>query len=293
MANLTPELLKQLEEYFKQSSSGYTPQGAQEFGGQMFQQNVNQGGYAGEGGDGGSFTPYGYTSYKPGATTGDKWSQYDTKGEFSRDGVLKKVGNGDLIAFLATAASLGMLPGGALNNMMGAPGGVAGPGEAGWGMDLGGGEMFSPAMDSQLANVQGGFSAGGGGVGGVGGGSVGASAPVAGGGGGLLSGLGDKAAGLIGSVTGGGGSNLMGLASTALGALAGSQGQKGENSSTRTMDPRLDQPVFGDLVPRTQNKLAELMTPERMQGYRNMQSLGTNLLGRPVAENKFNRFYPG
>jgi hypothetical protein len=278
--SLTPELLKQLQAQFAQSSSGYTPQVPQEFGGQMYQQNVNQGGYAGEGGDGGSFTPYGYTSYEPGATTGDKWSQYDTKGDFTREGILKEdPWLKNLLIAAAGAFGMSQIPVGGLGNV----GGVAGPGEAGWGLDLGGGEMFNPAMDSQLANVQGGFTAGGGGVGGGSAGGVSAASPAAG------ASWTDK----LTSLVGGGGSSLLGLGATALGGLAGAQGQNADSSSTRKMDPRLDQPVFGDLIPRAQSLLGQQMSPERQQGYRQMQTMGQSLLGRPIAGNDFERFYGG
>lgn len=161
-----------------------------------------------------------------------------------------------------------------------------------------GSATFNAAMDSQLANaaigpeaLSGYTAAGAGGV---------TASPIASSTSWLdkvtsaLSGNGGGgASSLLSSLTGGSGNSLLGLGATALGGLAGSKPQEAGGSQTRTMDPRLDQPVFGDLIPRTQQLLAQQMTPERMQGYRQMQQQGLSLLGQPVAGNGFNRFYGG
>ena len=312
--SLTPELLKQLQDYYKQSNSGYSPQGAQEFGGQMYQQNVNQGGYAAEGGDGGSSTPYGFTSYKPGATTGDAWQQFDTKGDFTREGILKEdPWLQNLLMAVGGAVGMSMIPVGMAGGSLGSAGALAGDAMMPGAMGAGGSAMstaplaglegylaaggatvpgtFNAAMDSQLANaamgpeaLSGYTSAGAGGV---------TASPIAGAGGGSSGGWMDKLTKLAGGAGGGGGSSLLGLAASGLGGLAGGQGQEDSSSQTRRMDPRLDQPVFGDLIPRTQSLLGQQMTPERMAGYRQMQTMGQSLLGRPVAGNDFERFYGG
>lgn len=78
----------------------------------------------------------------------------------------------------------------------------------------------------------------------------------------------------------------------AAGALLGSQKNKASQSQTRTMDPRLDGPVYGEggLVPRTQGLLAQQMSPEAQQGWLDMQRQGQGLLGTKVAPNGFGLF---
>ena len=93
---------------------------------------------------------------------------------------------------------------------------------------------------------------------------------------GLLEGLGGKA---------------LGLGATALGALAGSQGT-GEQTQEKRMDPRLDQYVYGDLLPQAKGLLAQQMPLAQQYGNQMMQ-VGTGLLGAGIAPNGFERFTRG
>jgi hypothetical protein len=85
----------------------------------------------------------------------------------------------------------------------------------------------------------------------------------------------------------------LGLGATALGALAGSQGVKKDENVTKSMDPRMDALFYGDLAPRVQGLLAQQMSPEAQQGWKQIQNTGLGLLTHPVAGNGFSRFFPG
>lgn len=84
---------------------------------------------------------------------------------------------------------------------------------------------------------------------------------------------------------------LLGPAATLLGAAAGAQGKDASQSQTKKMDPRLEEFVYGDLLPRTKGLLAEEMSPERRAQWNQMRGVGMGLLSQPVAGNAFDRFY--
>lgn len=98
---------------------------------------------------------------------------------------------------------------------------------------------------------------------------------------------------------GGGGSSLipgvsdkaLGIGATVLGGLAGKEGTPGKSSETK-MDPRLDQFVYGDLLPRAQGLLGQQMPMAQQYGNQMMQ-MGSGLLGAGIAPNGFERFTKG
>jgi hypothetical protein len=117
------------------------------------------------------------------------------------------------------------------------------------------------------------------GVGAAGGGA----ASAAGGGGGGAAGAGKS---LIPGVSNG---SLLGGASTLLGGLAGAQGTPGTSqSSTRSMDPRMDALFYGDLAPRVQGTMGEQM-PMAQQYGSDMINQGRSMTGAPVAGNGFGK----
>ena len=150
---------------------------------------------------------------------------------------------------------------GAASGMVGAAGGaggsVAGPGMAGWGADLG---VTSGGV--------------GGGMGTTLTGSAGGALTAGGTGGGLLSGL--------GSLT-----SLAGPAATILGGAIGAKGNEATTNTKRTMDPRLDGPVYGPngVVQMAQGLLAKQMAPEYQAGFDQMRNTGLGLLQQPIAGN--------
>lgn len=84
---------------------------------------------------------------------------------------------------------------------------------------------------------------------------------------------------------------LLGPASTLLGALTGAQGQDASQSQTKKMDPRLEEYVYGDLLPRAKGLLAEEMSPARRAQWQQVRGAGLGLLSQPVAGNAFEKFY--
>ena len=159
-----------------------------------------------------------------------------------------------------TAAELaaGMhIPGSALSAGAGALG-AAGPGDAGWGMDLGG----AGGADTTYA------------------GNVGASGV-----GGSLPGAASSGSGLLQT-----GAKALGGASSLLSGGGGGGG--GEGDKTTRLDPRLDELVYGDLFKRTQGLLAQQMTPEGQAGNELMKKRGMGLLDQAPRQG-FDRFYPG
>jgi hypothetical protein len=176
-------------------------------------------------------------------------------------------------------------------------GGAAGTAGSGGG---GSGFTFNPALDSQAANQAMGAEALSG--------YTGAPIPsvtvngVPGGGSwldqitsALTPSPGSTASSALGQLTGGGGSsNLLGLGSSLLGGLSGAQGQQGSASSTRTMDPRLDQPVYGagGLVPLTQQALAGQF-PQAQQYGNQLMSTGSGLVGSQIPTGPENPYLAG
>jgi len=58
------------------------------------------------------------------------------------------------------------------------------------------------------------------------------------------------------------------------------------------MDPRLDQYVYGDLMPKVQGLLNTQM-PMAQQAGQQMRQIGGGLLSAPIAGNGFNMFTKG
>lgn len=92
----------------------------------------------------------------------------------------------------------------------------------------------------------------------------------------LLSGIGDKA---------------LGIGATVLGGALGSQGTP-DQTQEKKMDPRMDQFVYGDLMPKVQGLLTSQM-PIAQQAGDQMRMVGTGLLNQPIAPNGFERFTRG
>lgn len=132
---------------------------------------------------------------------------------------------------------------------------------------------FNAAADSQLANAAIGPDA----LSGYTGAGSSLGLPTANPAGGFL----DSLAGKVGNM---GSMDWLKLGGTALGALGGSQGVQGTNSTASRMDPRLDGPVYGQLVPAAQGLLANQM-PQVMQAGQGMVNAGTGLLSQPIAGN--------
>lgn len=114
------------------------------------------------------------------------------------------------------------------------------------------------------------------GVGAAGAGGAGGATTAASGAASLIPGISDKA---------------LGIGATVLGGLAGKEGTPGKSSETK-MDPRLDQFVYGDLLPRAQGLLGQQMPMAQQYGNQMMQ-MGSGLLGAGIAPNGFERFTKG
>jgi hypothetical protein len=128
-----------------------------------------------------------------------------------------------------------------------------------------------PAWDGAMGAVGGGSAASGGGLSSLFGGGSGS--------GGLSSML-------------GGNSNLLGLGATALGALAGGQGQDQSTSSTRAMDPRMDQLFYGDLAQRVQGLLGS-DSPQAKAVAQQLLAAGGGLLGQTAPTTATNPYLKG
>ena len=213
-----------------------------------------------------------YFAYDPkNEKPGGQYMAYDPSGkqlgagEFGSDEATK-----NLMMFLAAAGGMAFLPGGPLGN---AVGGGTSLGQNG--AFLGEGVSSGiPAWDGVTAATGGGAAAGG--------------AGAAAGGAGAATAAGGAAAG--GSLLSGAGS-LLGPAATVLGAVAGGQGTPGQTTEKR-MDPRLDQYVYGDLMPKVQGLLNTQM-PMAQQAGQQMRQIGGGLLSAPIAGNGFNMFTKG
>lgn len=305
MAQLTPEQLKAIQDYFAKNPSAMQ---YQDPSGMRYAAT-----YSGQRDENGQMTGplVGYSAANGGWQPGQQAQGYDTQGNQTgswtaenpySDSMVEKLVKAGLIAGAgATAMGMGGTTGlfsgagvggaggmssaelGALDGMTsgGIGGGSAGLGGAGAG-------GFNAAMDSQLANVAIGDSALSGytaaGAGGITASPLAASAPWYQS---LLPGTSGGASSLLGGASG-----FLGPAATALGALSGAQGNKNATTSEHKMDPRLDGPVFGEngLVPRTQGLLAQQMSPEQQAGWMRMQQQGMGLLNQPVAGNGFGLF---
>lgn len=97
---------------------------------------------------------------------------------------------------------------------------------------------------------------------------------------------------LMGNSGGGGGMDWLGMATTALGALGGAQGQNASNTTSRSMDPRMDALFYGDLAPRTQGILGAQL-PMAMGAGNQMLQVGSGLLGRTAPDTPTNPYLQG
>lgn len=204
----------------------------------------------------------------------DKWSGLEGDNFLSKYGPFLMLAAGMAPAMMgaggatgATGGAGGFVGEGAASGVGAWDGALAGasPGSAAAGVGGAGGFIGEGAASGIPAWDAAGAAAGAGGAG-----------AAAGGAGSLLSGLGGKA---------------LGLGATALGALAGSQGT-GEQTQEKRMDPRLDQYVYGDLLPQAKGLLAQQMPLAQQYGNQMMQ-VGTGLLGAGIAPNGFERFTRG
>lgn len=307
MANLDPNILRQLQELYAQqqaqaqSGSGYNPLSTSipridTPEGQSYWATFSRPGAMGEAG---YDTPMEQGSYI-GWNTADLDNKQSTGAQYGKDGSYEGIARykqdkttQTLLAALAAAGGiygLGTMMGGAgasseaANTLLsstefGAPGGMMGPPTAAqWGTGASAFEQgLSPYLSSSL-------------MGPVTQGAADAAAK------GLESQLAPylKAAApsalqkLLNNEKG-----LLGPAATAIGALAGSQKQ-GETESTRKLDPRMDAMVFGDggLFSRV-NGLLSAQDPERDAQREQLRRAGKGLLSIDPAANGFNRYYGG
>ena len=98
-------------------------------------------------------------------------------------------------------------------------------------------------------------------------------------------------AGAAGSLIPGISDKALGIGATVLGGALGSQGTP-DQTQEKKMDPRMDQFVYGDLMPKVQGLLTSQM-PLAQQAGDQMRMVGAGLLGQPIAPNGFERFTRG
>lgn len=290
--NLTPEQLDWLRKQQYQnlsSGSGWSPETAYgPMGGQVdqtaengdtFHQTYSANGSVQDGGI--SYTPTGmFRDVVAGKNKpGDMQEVYDQSGRYQTTAAIPKESFMDAyLPFLLMAGGIGATmfgPGAAAMGGAGEAGGGIGAGAfdgAGFegltAADLGGGLGTFPSAEL-MANPSAldygpALTAGGG---------------AAGAGGGLLG-------------------KVLGAGSTVLGALSGGKGGGGGGGGgdvEKKMDPRMDKYIYGPggLFERSNGLLNDQMTPERSQGWRDMQTVGRGLLNQPVAGNGFERFVKG
>ena len=248
-----------------------------------------------------------YFAYDPkNEKPGGQYMAYDPSGkqlgagEFGSDEATK-----NLMMFLAAAGGMSFLPGGPFGNSLG--GGAAGGPNFSTGFTDGG--TAGGALDSAYAGTGGGglnFSQGftdGGTAGGAldagyATGSAGtpyttltSSGVVPNATGGATSLLPSAVKTAATSLIPEGAKSLLGPAATIAGALAGGQGTPGQTTEKK-MDPRLDQYVYGDLMPKVQGLLNSQM-PLAQQAGQQMRQIGGGLLSAPIAGNGFNMFTKG
>jgi len=195
-------------------------------------------------------------------------SAYDPKGLMQKEdwmGVLAVLG-----ATLGGGALAAGMGGGAAGGSGAFLGEGALSGVGGWDAALAG---ASPGMGG--ATVAGPGMAGWGADLGVGSGGVG---------GGMGTTLAGTAGGALKAVTGD--KTLATLAALG-GGLLGSQGKTKDETTTKTMDPRLNDAVYGPngVVQMAQGLLAKQMAPEYQAGFDQMRNTGLGLLQQPIAGN--------
>lgn len=267
MANLTAEQLKAIQDWY---SGPMANAGTYNAGGTTYQQDANG--------------IYGYNASN--TAPGQGYDRYRADGTLMGQDKFQDPNKMDLGSLIA----LGVIGGGAAGLFSGGAGGMFGLGGSAPASQAGGSGAFLgegaasgiPSWDmaglSEMGlagegaftgtNVLGGAATGSG----IGGATAGAAAA----GGGFLKSMG----------------GLLGPAATLGGALLGAQGNKNEQTMTKTMDPRLDGPVYGTggLIPNATNLMQQQMSPEGQAGWLEMQQRGRGLLGQPIAGNGFAQF---
>ena len=191
---------------------------------------------------------------------------------------------------LAAAGVGGVTAGGASGALAGGGAATAGGlGAAGTGVTVGGPMTMGGATGTALPSM--------GSMGGVG--AAGAGAGALGGGGSAATATGASTLGGSGGLFGTGitAQQGLGLLSTAAGGLMGSKGNESTTTAGRTMDPRMDQFIYGDpksqtpgLFNYTQSQLAASQSPARMAEADAIRKQGLGLLQQPIAGNGFSRF---
>lgn len=238
-------------------------------------------------------------SYGTGQTKGDV---YDASGKYlgSQTFDTEKSALGKVWDAAIPLAAMGMIGGGIAGGFGygpfasgGATPGTAamGAGEAGFSGAAAGdaGMMYAGQNAASTMGLGGGYMGGAGGTAALGGGAAAMGAAGSGGSGlgglgSLLGGGGSGGSGMLGSlgniIKGGGGlSDYLGLGSTVLGALGGAQGQEASNSSTRSMDPRMDALFYGNIAPKTTGLLGSQM-PGATSAGQALVNKGRGLLGQ-------------
>ena len=247
---------------------------------------LSQAGAQGEAGYGNAPELAGYYGFTPGkSNTGDAMHLYGTDGQYQNTGEFE---SGDskwmLPAMLAlTGLGMTMLPGGVFAGGSGAGGAAAGMDGAAFG-DAG--LMYGGADAASASTLGGGYMGGAGGVG-AGGAALGGSAGGAALGGGATTAATTAAGSLIPGIS----DKALGIGATVLGGLAGNEGTPGQTAE-RKMDSRLDQYVYGDLLPQAKGLLGQQMPMAQQYGNQMMQ-MGSGLLGAGIAPNGFERFTRG
>lgn len=294
MANLTPEQLRAIQ------ANGAIPY-MDPTTGQMIVPMSYSSGPAGEAGAGNSYDTIsaygGYNSLNP--NVGDAFSTWNADGTANKDELYPKQDNGMkmLAAFLAAAGGMHFL----LPGMAGAAGaGGAGAGAAGAMGPITAAEAAaqSAALHSSLAP----YAAAGGAAGGaasaagamgpttaaetaaLNSGLTSSLAPYAAGGAGAAGGLGGL--GGAGSALGGALGGLGQYIVPALGAIGSAIDAKDGQSQTQKLDPRMDQFVYGNLMPGVTG-LLQSQAPQAMQMGNDMARRGQGLLNMPIAGNGF------
>jgi hypothetical protein len=321
MAQLTPEQIKLINDYFAGQNNGQPF----ELNGKSYLPRYDNAGQ----GDSGMGPLTGYMEYeKLGSDTNPNgqraggykrsgYTNYDAGGDEFMSGTMDWMGNENLRNIIQGAAIVGGagLAGSALAGA-GAAGG-AGSGAAGaaggggytfgttgaiggYGAATGTGAAWAPA-------VAGGAGAAGGATGfsfGVeptaaelasGAHIPGSALPAGSVAPSVMSGAGGGAGGAGGagsSLLNGAGGKLLGAGATLLGGLSGSQSGQGEGGGR---DPQMNDFLFGakGVNPMAQSLLMQQMTPERQAEWDQMRGKGLSLMSGPVVGNGFNLLYGG
>lgn len=281
--NLSPEVLNWLRANQNQQAVFTDPTS-----GLTYASLLSQGGAQGEAGEGNPMELFGYYGYEPGKTNvGDTMHLYGTDGGYQNTGKFESGESKWMLPAMLALTGLGMtmLPGGVFNGAssgVGNAGGFVGEGASSgipaWDSALAGatpGQVTGAATGATGAMGQNGAFLGEGVSSGVPAWDAAAKAAT-GGAASLIPGISDKA---------------LGIGATVLGGLAGNEGTPGKSSETK-MDPRLDQFVYGDLLPRAQGLLGQQMPMAQQYGNQMMQ-MGSGLLGAGIAPNGFERFTKG